>query len=633
LVLSKPHLRQAQKRWAILHKKIKQKFKKMKRVILITTVLLMTLSLQIFAQKKPVPGGGSIQPSDTLYGRKFQNKNHWTSQGPYLQFPHKKIKKTRASNPLIGASLDALSTQGITSDNSIAISNKPHRQVVNLDITHVEFNNEALTNPTTTDYYSWVNGSAIGLPSTGQFFDPRVIYDPQFDRFIAAVLWDENTYNSKLFILSSNDGDPNNGWAVFSIDASNGEWFDYTQLGMSTEDIFIPLNMYNSAGTTLQAVDIYQIPKSDIYSLVSSTPLNYAKIDDVKDVTDTKRLIVCPVTNGEPVWNGSSNYYGDGCFLVGYGVNGSNSQFSVYDLMHNFSQYNGTTIIPTIIVYASSYPAAIPLANVTDQLGTGIQLQTNDQRITSAYYLDKSMIFSLQGADIITNDYSLIYLFRLEIATLLASGTRIPPITLGVNAEYYNAPFICHNGTSLADRSTSLVFSASSAIDYPYLVTCNIDDALTISNIVKVRPGDNFIDNTVSSTTNPIRWVDYNSIHPLFDDPCPRNYLSGTFGEIGNNYCANYAETVCWPNSIKEVSKPIFTIYPNPATNYLTISNEQEIINSIQLFDITGKEIIMQKPFAKDIKLNLNNITDGNYILKIKTENGTIYNTKIVVNN
>lgn len=61
-----------------------------------------------------------------------------------------------------------------------------------------------------------------------------------------------------------------------------------------------------------------------------------------------------------------------------------------------------------------------------------------------------------------------------------------------------------------------------------------------------------------------------------------------------------------------------FVVYPNPATNYLVIENNKVDLKTIQLFDMTGREVKNFKASdSKDNKIILSNLTSGNYILKV----------------
>jgi hypothetical protein len=60
-------------------------------------------------------------------------------------------------------------------------------------------------------------------------------------------------------------------------------------------------------------------------------------------------------------------------------------------------------------------------------------------------------------------------------------------------------------------------------------------------------------------------------------------------------------------------------LYPNPATNQLTIE-APELIESIEVYDIIGKMFIHQSPMQNQVILNLNT-NEGLYLVKIKQKN------------
>jgi len=71
-------------------------------------------------------------------------------------------------------------------------------------------------------------------------------------------------------------------------------------------------------------------------------------------------------------------------------------------------------------------------------------------------------------------------------------------------------------------------------------------------------------------------------------------------------------------------------IYPNPANDMIQILPIQADLNikSIELFDLSGK--IMLKKTNVDSNINISNIEEGLYFVKIKLERETIYK-KVVI--
>lgn len=76
--------------------------------------------------------------------------------------------------------------------------------------------------------------------------------------------------------------------------------------------------------------------------------------------------------------------------------------------------------------------------------------------------------------------------------------------------------------------------------------------------------------------------------------------------------------------SIRDYISNKYTIFPNPATDIVTISNDENIgIKQIKLLDISGK-IIEEAFFNNDseVQINVNDLANGIYLLQINTQNG-----------
>src|SRR5690606_14178472 len=68
-----------------------------------------------------------------------------------------------------------------------------------------------------------------------------------------------------------------------------------------------------------------------------------------------------------------------------------------------------------------------------------------------------------------------------------------------------------------------------------------------------------------------------------------------------------------------------FNLYPNPATNVVTITNnENRLVNKIEVYDTTGKLINTQNYNNEaELQLNVENLTSGTYMLHLQTNEGT----------
>jgi ASPIC and UnbV/Secretion system C-terminal sorting domain/FG-GAP-like repeat len=78
-------------------------------------------------------------------------------------------------------------------------------------------------------------------------------------------------------------------------------------------------------------------------------------------------------------------------------------------------------------------------------------------------------------------------------------------------------------------------------------------------------------------------------------------------------------------------TKSVFSIYPNPAKHYLNINldpNSKEKLTSAQVFDLSGRLILETE--LTSLKLNIESIQSGTYLLLLKNENGKGFSQKFI---
>ena len=104
-----------------------------------------------------------------------------------------------------------------------------------------------------------------------------------------------------------------------------------------------------------------------------------------------------------------------------------------------------------------------------------------------------------------------------------------------------------------------------------------------------------------------------------------------------SGYSQNYASSSSgWNNSaIKEkLDTKELKVYPNPCkTNKVTLDFNGLLISEIQLTSITGKQVLSKKLQFSETKivLQLNNIQNGMYLLKVKSTNNKVAVKKFIV--
>lgn len=117
------------------------------------------------------------------------------------------------------------------------------------------------------------------------------------------------------------------------------------------------------------------------------------------------------------------------------------------------------------------------------------------------------------------------------------------------------------------------------------------------------------------TTNGGISWQLINSINQITDITFQNSiiFISGTNGKIlSSNLGALFIDEI-------EKDNNEINIYPNPTFDNISIISNNETIQSIAIFDFTGREILTQKPFNElnRIEINLKDNSKGLYLLKI----------------
>ena len=73
-------------------------------------------------------------------------------------------------------------------------------------------------------------------------------------------------------------------------------------------------------------------------------------------------------------------------------------------------------------------------------------------------------------------------------------------------------------------------------------------------------------------------------------------------------------------------------VYPNPAHNYLKVRLSKVVLGKmhIKLFDITGKVVIEQEVQSVEEELNLKDLQNGVYVLRVANAESIIVSKKII---
>jgi hypothetical protein len=115
----------------------------------------------------------------------------------------------------------------------------------------------------------------------------------------------------------------------------------------------------------------------------------------------------------------------------------------------------------------------------------------------------------------------------------------------------------------------------------------------------------------------------------MLTDFSSEKWVNNTW-EIENR--SNYYYSSDLINGIKELGIISSTIFPNPTSGLVTITNNQ-IFDKVQVFDLSGKLVHSQANInkLKQLELNLSDLNNGIYFVHTETEEGKNSINKIVV--
>ncbi len=179
----------------------------------------------------------------------------------------------------------------------------------------------------------------------GFLFDPRVSYDETRDRWVVAMLIDQNLVNAYLLVAVSSSGDPLGSWRRFKIPAmtTNNQLadLDFTRLAVTGDNVLLAAELYQS--NQLTGTEVFVINAFDAFD--SPNPITVSRMtvtDKVTPVSTTQpsNFFVSPYTGGFVLWrlNGSSSlaYVGKSAQLGAYPTSligrqlGSNVTFGLF---------------------------------------------------------------------------------------------------------------------------------------------------------------------------------------------------------------------------------------------------------------------------------------------------------------
>ncbi len=394
--------------------------------------------------------------------------------------PKKRLFKTMA--PVAGQGFDGIvqgdaSTSYYPPDPILAASGNEIIQIVNDAFQVTDTTGQEI-------YYESLYDLFSDTDSTGDIFDPKVVYDPRSGRFILVCLY-ENDFNETsqyLMAVSEDSTDPGGLWWTYSFDAtSDGTnpspyMADFPGLGFDSTSIYITSNQYGFVSGNFKYARLLIMDKASIDS--GNYPISEKEFYDMTNADGSTVFTLKPAT----IISSSANEY-----LLNTESDGGN-----YVTAWTISYSGGTPSLSRSATVAIGNYIVPPDAQ---QAGSTSLIATGDCRTQEVVWKDNELYTAFtEGYNWGSGPVAAVRILKINTNTWAADRN----VNFGANGISYFYPAVTPNDLD----QTFLVFNSSSASE---------DVDIRAAAEVWADSSSVYIDGGYSNYEDP-RWGDYSGI-------------------------------------------------------------------------------------------------------------------------
>jgi hypothetical protein len=465
-----------------------------------------------------------------------------------------------------------------------------------------------------------------------QEFDPKVIYDPEKNRFIIVTLAGFRDSTSKVIIGFSKTDNPMGQWNMYVLPGNplmNNLWSDYPMIAMTDKELFLTVNLlYEDSTWQTGFVEslIWQVSKDSGYAGKNLATYLHSNI----------KYNSKPVRNICPVKGGSRSYGPEMYFLSNRNFAAQNDSVFLLKISNPLS--SPTTSI-SISALKSSQPYYFP-ADGQQPLNTQ-SLTTNDSRNLGAFY-ENDRIQYVHNTNNPVNGRVTVYYG--VISNVLSGNPSATGYIIPNGSMDYAYPNISYSGLDSTDNSAIISFDHSSLQEFAGCSAIHTDAEGSFSPIKKICTGTSFVN--LRDTMDTERWGDYTGSQRRYSKP-GEVWMSGFIGVMIGNYnghrtwvaqlSTEKSLTVGKQEQLAEFTWP--QVFPNPTQDHFTVRirlPEPEYLN-ITLHDSQGKLTdVLKREWVRGYEANFSfrtaDLPRGIYLLTITGNKTTNITQKIVVN-
>ncbi len=463
--------------------------------------------------------------------------------------------------------------------------------------------------------------AAVGTNT--RFFDPRVIYDPEQDRFILVLINASECAESQIVLAFSKSNNPKGSWNLYALDGcidDDGTFADYPMIAITKTELFLTYNEVHSDSswqTGFMGTQIHQINKLSGFNGETLTRKVW------RDIRYNGRFLrnICPVRNAD------ESLPEDMYFLSNRNFDLTNDTVFVLHLTGQALDTNATLDI-SYRVMDQAYGAPPYAAQTRDSM------DTNDARVLDAFRLGDEIQYVHNTMDFSTGRSSV---YHGTISTNAFAGTGSGHI-VGHPTDYLGYPGIAWTGHDPSEHDAIIVVSHCSPVHHPGGSAVYSDGLGQYSDFVTIIQGTKPVD----MLTGPIeRWGDYIGIQRFYPQP-GSVWISCSYGRQGNVNEAWIAKLARDEQMVATQDPAMHAVslqtYPNPTEDYVTIEvdNPEGKRLSVSLCDASGTPVHplfdALPPYAGKASLHfsMKPLPPGIYIVRVSVGGEQLLSRRVV---
>ncbi len=388
-------------------------------------------------------------------------------------------------------------------------------------------------------------------------YDPRVIYDPEENRFIVVFLAGFTSVKTYIIIGFSTSEHPLSPWHLYALPGNplnDSLWTDFPMIALTDKELIITANqLVDNASwqTGWRRTIIWQVNKFNGYhGQTLSAQLHDSIVWNGRGIRN-----LCPV-------KGSHGFYGTQMyFLSQRNFDASNDTFFLVHLVDTIGSSNQQL---TVQVLKANNAYFVPV----DALQPSVhKLATNDSRVLGAFYHHDQIQLVGNTTDTTYGTSAFYY----GIITQVSGLPQVQLTVVGDSVWCFGYPNIAHVGEAdEQDQRALIVVLRSSAVDYPGYGVLAVDGMGNFSPIVAVKEGESY--HHVLNGTQ--RWGDYTGVQRHYN-VIGKAWVNGSYATANHKINTWIADIGLMPppSAVEVVSAPGGNglLYPNPANEMLTV--------------------------------------------------------------